>query len=449
MRRTLPAILIFAAAAAAEPVSFSKQILPVLLKQCAGCHQHPNVQSGLTVTSYEALSKGGIKGPGFLAGKPGDSSVVRYLTGEAKPRMPLGGKPVPDEQIALFRAWIQEGAKDDSQGAVSGTGSLSAVPDKPISYKAAPLVTAIAFDPSGSTMAVSGYHEILLTSPEGKLLGRLPGRSMRIHGLAFTPDGKTLVAAGGDPARGGEVQIWDVAARKQRASIANGPDTFFGGALSPDGKLVAAGGGSDKSVRLIDVESGKEIRRLDHHEDWVFQTAFGVDGKRLVTVGRDRAAKLSDVATGRFIENVNLLRDALTAVVRHPKRDWVLVGGSERIPYLYRMDRPRAMRIADDSTLIRKFERQDGPITALAFSADGARIAAAAEVGDVRIYNAETGDLVARCSGHQGGIYALRFTPDGAHLVTGGFDGKLRFHDMTGKIAREFVAAPVELSRGN
>jgi WD40 repeat protein len=116
------------------------------------------------------------------------------------------------------------------------------------------------------------------------------------------------------------------------------------------------------------------------------------------------------------------------------------------------MDRPRAMRIADDSTLIRKFEKQDGPILALAISPDGNHVAAASEAGDVRVYNAETGDLVARLSGHEGGIYAVEFSPGGAELATGGYDGTLRFYDLAGKMLRSFVAAPVEqtaVTRGN
>jgi WD40 repeat protein len=143
---------------------------------------------------------------------------------------------------------------------------------------------------------------------------------------------------------------------------------------------------------------------------------------------------------------VNLLKEALSAVARHPKKDWVAIGGAERVPYLYMMDRPRAMRIADDSTLIRKFERQDGPILALALSPDGGKLAVASEAGDVRIYDTETGALVARCGGHAGGTYAVAFTPDGAELAAGGFDGVLRFYDLTGKLARSFVAAPVEVA---
>lgn len=444
MRKNLAVWLaaeLFAPALAAK-VSYTSEIKPILARQCAACHQPQSKQSELVVTSHADFLKGGRKGAALVPGKPDDSTVMKYLTGAMEPRMPMGGK-LSDEQIALFREWIREGAANDesSTGAAAG-----AVKFEPTVYRTAPLITAFAFSPDGRTIAVSGYREILLVSAaDGKLAARLPGKSMRIHSISFTPDGKTLAAVGGDPAQSGEVQIWDLETRTPRHSIATSTDTLFGGSISPDGKFLACGG-ADKTIRLYEMATGKEIRKMDHHEDWVFQTAFGIDSKRLVTVGRDRAAKLIDVATGRFIENVNLLREALTAVTRHPKRDWVAVGGAERIPYLYRMDRPRAMRIADDSTLIQKFERQDGPITALAISPDGSKLAVGAEAGDVRIYEAEGGKLVARCSGHQGGIFALSFTPDGRQLATGGFDGQLRLYGMDGKLARAIVAAPVQVA---
>ena len=184
---------------------------------------------------------------------------------------------------------------------------------------------------------------------------------------------------------------------------------------------------------------------MGHHENWVLGTAFGMDGKRLVSVGRDRAAKLTDALSGAFIENVNLLRDQLTAVARHPRRDYVLIGGEERVPYLYMMDRPRAMKIADDTTLVRKFEAQPGPIFALAFNSDGSRIAVAGSSNEVPVYSTQTGERVATCTGHQAGIYAVVFRPDGEQLAAGGFDGRVRIYETkSGRLLKEFVPVPVE-----
>src|SRR5262249_1893280 len=162
---------------------------------------------------------------------------------------------------------------------------------------------------------------ILLRAYSGDLIARLPGLSDRIHTILFSPDGTTLAAVGGSPARFGEVQIWDLATRKLKHSTLVSNDTLFGASFSPDGSRLPCGA-ADKSIRLFDVTTGKETRKMDHHEDWTFGAGFDVKGKRLVSVGRDRAAKLTDANTGAFIENVNLLKDPLTAIVRHPKKDW-------------------------------------------------------------------------------------------------------------------------------
>ncbi len=426
---------------AETPVSFSQQIRPILSRNCSGCHQPASRQSGLSLATFADLQTGGRKGPALIAGSPEKSVVVGYLTGETKPQMPFGGKPLPDDQIELFRRWIREGAKDDTPAGADPGAPVSK--KAPSVYNAPPVLTALAYSPDGNLLAISGYHEILLHETGKGLVARLPGLSERIHGLAFTPDGKTLVSVGGNAARFGEVQVWDVATRKQRHSVVVTNDTLFGPSLSPDGTKLAFGG-ADKSVRLFDIAEGKEIRKMDHHEDWVFGTAFGIDGKRLVSVSRDRAAKLTDANTGAFLENVNLLKEGLTAVARHPKKDWVLTGGEERIPYLYRMDRPRAMRIADDSTLIRKFEKQDGPILAVAISPDAKWIAVGSAVGDVRVYDLETGDLHGKCSGAKGGTYSVVFAPDGKRVVTAGFDGTVRIFDIAGKVEEAFVPAPLD-----
>jgi WD40 repeat protein len=248
---------------------------------------------------------------------------------------------------------------------------------------------------------------------------------------------------GGTPARFGEIELWDVVARKLQHSVTLTNETIFGASLSPDGSRVAVGR-ADNTVRVVDTASGKEVLKISNHENWVLGTIFGVDGKRLVSVGRDQAAKLTDASTGAFIENVNALRGELTAIARHPARDLILIGGAERIPYLYTMDRVASMRIADDSTLIRKFEMQDGAIFALAFSSDGSRIAVAGASDEVPIYQTETGERTATCKGNRG-TYAIAFSPDGQQQAAGGFDGKVRIYEVkSGKLVHAFVPVPVE-----
>ena len=424
----------------ATEVSYFREIRPIIQRACQGCHQPAMKSAGLDITGYQSFATGGNKGPAFKAGAPQESLVVAYLKGEQKPQMPFGSTPLPDDQIELFRRWIASGAKDDTPAEARETAAL----DKPPIYHLAPVITALAYSPDGSLLAVSGYREVLLHKADGSgLTGRLVGLSDRIQSIQFSRDGKLLVAAGGTPARFGEVELWDIGSQKLRHSVTMTNDTVFGASLSPDSSRVAVGC-SDNTVRVVDTAAGKEVLKITNHENWVLGTIYGVDGKRLVSVSRDQAAKLTDASTGQFIENINALRGELAAIVRHPTRDQILIGGTERIPYLYTMDRSASMKIADDSTLIRKFETQEGAIFALAFSADGGRIAVAGAADDVRVYQTETGERVATCPGHKG-TYAVAFSPDGQQLATGGFDGKVRICEVkSGKVLRDFVPVPVE-----
>jgi len=445
----LTGLAVGGAAQAADPaskkasavVSYFRDLRPILQRQCQGCHQPATKQGELDLTRYDAFKAGGKRGAPFQSGAADKSLIVSMLKGDLAPRMPFMQPPLKDEEIQLFRRWIAAGARDDTPS----EAREAVAPGEPPIYTLPPVITALAYSPDGTTLAVSGYREVLLHKADGSgLLARLLGISDRIHSLLFSADGKLLVAAGGTPARFGEAQFWEVGARKLLRSVILTSDTVFGASLSPDASKLAVGC-SDNTVRVLETVTGKELLKIGHHEDWVLGTVFGLDGKRLVSVGRDRAAKLTDASTGAFIENINLLRGELTAIARHPQRDVVLIAGDERLPYLYAMDRPRAMRIADDTTLIRKFEKQSAAIFAVAFSRDGRRVAVAGAAGEVPIYDTVSGQRVATCEGHQAGIYALAFRPDGEQLATAGFDGRVRLYAVkTGRLEVEFLPVPVQ-----
>ena len=424
----------------AEEVSYYRDIWPIVQTRCQGCHQPALLEGGLDLTHFSGLAAGGKAGPSLIPGKPDESTLFLQLTGEREPLMPNQGEPLTAEQIGLFRRWIEAGAIDDTPEDVRN----AAVSTDPPQYAQAPVITAIAFSPDDRWLAVSGYREILLHRADGTgIEARLVGRSHRIQSLLFLPGGRSLVATGGTPGRFGEVQVWNLDELKLQMARTVCYDTLFGASLSPDNRRIAVGC-ADHSVRLIWLNGLEERLRLNHHENWVLGTAFGGDSQRIVSVGRDRAAKLTQADTGAFIENINLLRGELAAIVRHPNRDAVVIGGEDRVPYFYKMDRPRKMLIADDSTLIREFERQQGEIFALAISPDGRRLAVAGASGEVPIYRIDTGERIATATGHEAGIYTLSFSADSARLATAGFDGKVRIYGTDDGVSlRAFVPVPI------
>ena len=95
------------------PVSFQKDVRPLLEDHCAMCHSADARASGFQVSSVATLLKGGKTGAAVIPGKPEASPLVQYLAGYRQPRMPKGLPPLADSEIDVVRRWIAEGAKDD------------------------------------------------------------------------------------------------------------------------------------------------------------------------------------------------------------------------------------------------------------------------------------------------------------------------------------------------
>ena len=99
-------------------VSFAKEVQPILAKNCSECHvqgQPGFVASGLDTTSHAALMKGGKYG---ALVKPGDaftSALNMLVEGRVDKsiRMPHGRKKLSDDEIAILKVWVNEGARNN------------------------------------------------------------------------------------------------------------------------------------------------------------------------------------------------------------------------------------------------------------------------------------------------------------------------------------------------
>ncbi|HEY4311157.1 MAG TPA: c-type cytochrome domain-containing protein [Pirellulales bacterium] len=438
------------------PVSFYRDIRPILQDRCQGCHQPAKALGGLALTSYAALKKGGeSEHPGVVPGKPDESELLTQIlpSGQEPPAMPKGAPALKPDQVELVRRWITEGAKDDTPEATE----IAVDRDHPPTYAAPPVLTSLDFSPDSSLLAVSGYHEVLLhktdaaSETSGSIAARLVGLSERIESARFSPDGKSLAVTGGSPGRFGEVQIWDVATGKLKLSSLVTYDTIYGASWSTDGTKVAFGC-ADNTCRAIEAATGKQVFFQGAHSDWVLDTVFSADSSHLVSISRDRSMKLNEVATERFVDNITsitpgALKGGLMTIDRNPKNDELLVGGADGTPKIYQMHRTKARQIGDDFNLIRAFEAMPGRIFSVRFSADGARIVAGSSsdgAGEVRVYNAADAKLVSRFASEHGAVYSVAFRPDGKEVAVGGFDGMVRIYDPTsGSMLREFMPVPL------
>jgi mono/diheme cytochrome c family protein len=99
----------------ADPVSFSKDVQPILHENCWGCHGPTQQLSKLSLYTRDAAMKGGEHGAVIIPGKAEKSRLYRLVAGLDMPQMPFGGGTLTDKQIATLKAWINQGAPWDAE----------------------------------------------------------------------------------------------------------------------------------------------------------------------------------------------------------------------------------------------------------------------------------------------------------------------------------------------
>jgi WD40 repeat protein len=253
------------------------------------------------------------------------------------------------------------------------------------------LVLAVGFAAALAAPAHSDGADVLGQSP--------------VHAVAFSPDGRLLATAVGDPGQAGELVVWDVASRKPRF-IHREPLGVSATAFAPDGRALAIGV-FFPVAKLLDVETGNVIRTFEGHTNQVLSVAFSKSGDQLVTGSFDRTVRLWDVGSGKNVRNFEGHGASVRGAALAPDGS-ILVSCSD----------DHTTRVWDPKTGEQKHVLSPTPLAVrdVTFSRDGRFFATCHFDAVVRIRETQSATLRAHI-GTPGGAERAQFSPDGKTLA--------------------------------
>lgn len=423
----------------AAEVSFSRDIAPILVAKCQTCHGAEKAKGKYRLHTFDWLIKPGSSDePAITPSDPKKSEFYRLLV-EKDPdsRMPQKDDPLPAAQISLIERWIKNGAKFDGPDPKLDLVSLiprQQHPAPPENYPQPLPVTALAFSTNGQQLFSSGYHEIIIWDVATlKPVKRIKNVAAEVQALSLSPDGKLLAAATGQSGKLGEVLLIPLDKDEPKV-LATLPDIALDVKFNPDGTQLASGG-SDNAIRIFDVATGKEVRKIEQHSDWVMAVAWSPDGKRLASASRDKTARAYDATTGEMLSAyMNHLEPVFGVAFADGTNNIASVGRDQKL-HLWKADDGKTVK---DSKPLGGF---GGEIWRLLGNSN--ELITGDKSREIRVYNAQPFKWNRTFSSHNDWVQALALSPDSKTLASGGHDGEVILWNFAdGKILQRFIASP-------
>jgi hypothetical protein len=271
----------------------------------------------------------------------------------------------------------------------------------------------------------------MLTVPRGSLV--------ELHSpVAFSPDG-SQVAAGVGPA----VLLWQVSTGKRVLSIDTGSFVVRGVAFSPGGQEIASAGSSRRSsvVRLWDAATGRRRGELENGAPGIFSTvAYSADGARVAVDGRGEGYGWIQLwePPAKYPVHVAQLPCELRGLAFSPDGAVIAAGCDDSAVRLCRVTSGKTIGL---------LRGHHGPVSSVGFSPDGSVIASAGQDGTVRLWSAEDGRPGHVLTGHDGPVQGAAFGPERILLASGGNDRTVRLWDArSGAAVRTLTGHAGEVS---
>ena len=258
-----------------------------------------------------------------------------------------------------------------------------------------------------------------LHPPGTSLLRTLKGHVGDVRTVTLSADGRRAVSGSEDHT----LKVWDVERGRELWTLVGHSGKVTAVAVSADGQR-AVSGSYDRTVKVWDVESGRELRTLRGHASAVAGVAISADGRRAVSGSGDRTLKVWDVERGRELRTLQGHVRPVNAVAMSADGRQAVSGSIDGTLKVWDLESGRELRT---------LEGHDGSVTAVAVSADGRRAVSGSDHGTLKVWDVESGQELRTLQGHAStvegvgvSLVAVAVSADGRWAVSGGGHGTVR-----------------------